>query len=113
MNLLILSLICLVLVGVSANLIKLIRESKILLLISLIPCIYVLFYGLYITLGPIDLYEDGTKNYFLKNPKEKELPVVFVLLKFYQYILILVGAFFRFLYLNYLKKLKDNTNNDN
>ncbi len=113
MNPLILSLICLVLVGVSANLIKLIRESKILLLISLIPCIYVMFYGLYITLGPIDLYEDGTKNYFLKNPKEKELPVVFVLLKFYQYILILVGAFFGFLYINYLKKLKDNTNNDN
>ncbi len=106
MNPLILSLICLVLVGVSANLIKLIRESKILLLISLIPCIYVLFYGLYITLGPIDLYEDGTKNYFLKNPKEKELPVVFVLLKFYQYILILVGAFFWIFIHKLFKKIK-------
>ena len=109
MNPLILSLICLVLVGISANLIKLIRENKILLIISLIPCLYIFVYGIYVTIGPIDLYEDGTKNFFLKNPKEKELPIVFVLLKFYQYILILVGAVFGYLYFNYLKKLK-NTN---
>ncbi len=113
MNPLILSLICLVLVGVSANLIKLIRENRLLLLLSLIPCIYILFYGIYITLGPIDLYEDGTNNYFLKNPDEKELPIVFVLLKFYQYILILVGAVFGYLYLSYLKKIKNNSNNVN
>ena len=106
MNPLILSLICLVLVGISANVLKLIRESRILLFLSLIPCIYVLAYGLYITLGSIDLYEDGTKNFFLKNPKAKELPIVFVLLKFYQYILILVGAVFSYLYLSYLKKIK-------
>ena len=105
MNPLILSLICLVLVGVSANLIKLIRENRLLLIISLIPCAYILFYGIYVTLGPVDLYEDGTKNYFLKNPEEKELPIVFVLLKFYQYILILAGAVFSYLYLSYLKKL--------
>ena len=106
MNPLILSLICLVLVAVSANLIKLIRENRLLLLLSLIPCIYILFYGIYITLGPIDLYEDGTKNFFLENPKEKELPIVFILLKFYQYILILVGAVFSYLFLIYLKKNK-------
>tara|TARA_Y100000590_G_scaffold399237_1_gene482243 strand:+ start:518 stop:850 length:333 start_codon:yes stop_codon:yes gene_type:complete len=106
MNPLILSLVCLVLVGVSANLIKLIKESKILLYLSIIPCAYVLIYGLYITLGPVDLYEDGTNNYFLKNPEEKELPIVFVLLKFYQYILILVGGIFGYLYLRYLKKFK-------
>ena len=106
MNPLILSLICLVLAGVSANLINLIRESRILLLFSLIPCIYVLAYGLYITLGSIDLYEDGTKNYFLKNPKEKELPIVFVLLKFYQYILIAIGAIFSYLFIKYLKNEK-------
>ena len=113
MNPLILSLICLVLVGVSANLIKLIRENRLLLLLSLIPCIYILIYGIYITLGPIDLYEDGTNNYFLKNPDEKELPIVFVLLKFYQYILILVGAVFGYLYFSYLKKIKNNSNNVN
>ena len=113
MNPLILSLICLVLVGVSANLIKLIRENRLLLILSIIHCIYIMFYGIYITLGPIDLYEDGTKNYFLKNPDEKELPIVFVLLKFYQYILILVGAIFGYLYLNYLKKIKNNSNNVN
>ena len=33
----------------------------------------------------------------------KELPVVFVLLKFYQYILILVGAIFGLIYFNYFK----------
>ncbi len=59
MNPLILSLICLVLVGVSANLIKIIRENRLLLILSLIPCAYILVYGIYITLGPIDLYEDG------------------------------------------------------
>jgi len=106
MNTLILSLICLVLVGVSANLIKIIRNNKILLLISLIPCLYIFIYGLYVTLGPIDLYEDGTRNYFEQNPKEKDLPIVFILLKIYQYILITVGGVFGYLYINYLKKIK-------
>ena len=113
MNPLILSLICLVLVGVSANLIKLIRENRLLLVLSLVPCAYILFYGIYVTLGPIDLYQDGTKNFFLKNPDEKDLPIVFVLLKFYQYILILVGAVFGYLYLKYLQKIKNNSNNVN
>ena len=93
MNPLILSLIGLVTVGVSANLIKLIRKNKILLLIAIIPCVYIFIYGLYATFGPIDLYKDGTENFIAQNPG-KELPVVFVLLKFYQYILILVGAIF-------------------
>ena len=93
MNPLILSLIGLVTVGVSANLIKLLRKNKILLLISMIPCVYIFIYGLYATFGPIDLYKDGTENFIAQNPG-KELPVVFVLLKFYQYILILVGAIF-------------------
>ena len=106
MNPLIFSLVCLVLVGISANLLKLIKENKILLCISLIPCVYLFIYGIYLILGPIDLYEDGTKNYYLRNPEEKDLPVVFVLLKFYQYILILVGGIFGYLYLRFLKKLR-------
>ncbi len=105
MNPLIFSLVCLVLVGISANLLKLIKENKILLCISLIPCIYLFIYGIYLILGPIDLYEDGTKNYYSRNPEENTLPTVFVLLKFYQYILILVGGIFGYLYLSYLKKL--------
>ena len=108
MNPLILSLIGLVLVGVSANLMKLIRKNKILLLISIIPCIYIFIYGLYATFGPIDLYKDGTENFIDQNPG-KELPVVFVLLKFYQYILILVGAIFGLLYFNYFKNFNQTT----
>ena len=106
MNTLILSLIGLVTVGVSANLIKLLRKNKILLLISMIPCVYIFIYGLYATFGPIDLYKDGTENFIAQNPG-KELPVVFVLLKFYQYILMIVGAVFGFIYFNYIKKIKD------
>ena len=106
MNPLILSLICLVWVGVSANLIKLIRGNRILLIISLLPCIYIFIFGLYATLGPMDLYKDGTDNFYAQNPG-KELPIVFVLLKFYQYILIIVGAVFGFIYFNYIKKIKD------
>ena len=106
MNPLILSLICLVSVGISANLIKLIRGNRILLIISLLPCVYIFIFGLYATLGPMDLYKDGTDNFYAQNPG-KELPIVFVLLKFYQYILIIVGAVFGFIYLNYIKKLKD------
>ena len=106
MNPLILSLICLVSVGVSANLIKLIRGNRILLIISLLPCIYIFIFGLYATLGPMDLYKDGTDNFYAQNPG-KELPIVFVLLKFYQYILIIVGAVFGFIYFNYIKKIKD------
>ncbi len=106
MNPLILSLICLVSVGISANLIKLIRGNRILLIISLLPCIYIFIFGLFATLGPMDLYKDGTDNFYAQNPG-KELPIVFVLLKFYQYILIIVGAVFGFIYFNYIKKLKD------
>ncbi len=108
MNPLILSLIGLVCVGVSANLIKLIKKNKILLLISMLPCAYIFVYGLYATFGPIDLYKDGTENFIAQNPG-KDLPVVFVLLKFYQYILILVGAIFGLLYFNYLKGLNSTT----
>ena len=106
MNPLILSLICLVSVGISANLINFIRGNRILLIISLLPCIYIFIFGLYATLGPMDLYKDGTDNFFAQNPG-KELPIVFVLLKFYQYILIIVGAVFGFIYFNYIKKIKD------
>ena len=106
MNPLILSLICLVSVGVSANLIKLIRGNRILLIISLLPCIYIFIFGLYATLGSMDLYKDGTDNFYAQNPG-KELPIVFVLLKFYQYILMIVGAVFGFIYFNYIKKIKD------
>tara|TARA_B100000989_G_scaffold224441_1_gene171835 strand:+ start:48 stop:392 length:345 start_codon:yes stop_codon:yes gene_type:complete len=108
MNPLILSLIGLVSVGVSANLIKLLRKNKILLLISIIPCVYIFIYGLYATFGPIDLYKDGTENFIAQNPG-KELPVVFVLLKFYQYILILVGAIFGLIYFNYFKNFNQTT----
>ena len=106
MNPLILSLICLISVGISANLIKLIRGNRILLIISLLPCIYIFIFGLYATLGPMDLYKDGTDNFYAQNPG-KELPIVFVLLKFYQYILMIVGAVFGFIYFNYIKKMKD------
>ncbi len=106
MNPLILSLICLVSVGISANLIKLIRGNRILLIISLLPCIYIFIFGLYATLGPMDLYKDGTDNFYAQNPG-KELPIVFVLLKFYQYILMIVGLVFGFIYYNYIKKIKD------
>ena len=106
MNPLILSLICLVSVGISANLINFIRGNRILLIISLLPCIYIFIFGLYATLGPMDLYKDGTDNFYAQNPG-KELPIVFVLLKFYQYILIIVGAVFGFIYFNYIKKIKD------
>ena len=106
MNPLILSLICLVSVGISANLIKLIRGNRILLIISLLPCIYIFIFGLYATIGPMDLYKDGTDNFYAQNPG-KELPIVFVLLKFYQYILMIVGAVFGFIYFNYIKKIKD------
>ena len=108
MNPLILSLIGLVTVGVTANLIKLLRKNKILLLISIIPCVYIFIYGLYATFGPIDLYKDGTENFIAQNPG-KELPVVFVLLKFYQYILILVGAIFGLIYYNYFKNFNQTT----
>ena len=64
-------------------------------------------YGIYLTFGPVDIYDDGTKNFFLKNPTEKELPIVFILLKFYQYILIIVGIVFSYLFIKYLIKKKN------
>ena len=70
MNPLILSLICLVIVGITANLIKLIKESKILLQLSILPCVYLVIYGCYLIFGPIDLYKDGTENFFNQNPNK-------------------------------------------
>ena len=102
-----LSLTCLVLVGVSGNFNSFVRENKILSFISLLPSLYILVYGIYLTFGPVDIYEDGTKNFFLKNPSEKELPIVFILLKFYQYILIIVGIVFSYLFIKYLIKKKN------
>ena len=109
MNPLIFSLISLILVAVSANFLSLIKEKKTLLYISTIPCIYLVIYGIYLIFGPIDLYEDGSKNYFNKNPSEKELPIVFIILKLYQYIIILVGLIFGYVF---SKKLKENQNNE-
>ena len=109
MNPLIFSLISLILVAISANFLSLIKENKTMLYISTIPCIYLVIYGIYLIFGPIDLYEDGSKNYFNKNPSEKELPIVFIILKLYQYIIILVGLIFGYVF---SKKLKQNQNNE-
>ena len=109
MNPLIFSLVSLIFVAVSANFLSLIKENKNLLYISTVPCIYLVIYGIYLIFGPIDLYEDGSKNYFNKNPSEKELPIVFIILKLYQYIIILVGLIFGYVF---SKKLKENQNNE-
>ena len=109
MNPIIFSLISLILVAVSANFLNLIKENKTLLYISTIPCIYLVIYGIYLIFGPIDLYEDGSKKYFNKNPSEKELPIVFIILKLYEYIIILVGLIFGYVF---SKKLKENQNNE-
>tara|TARA_B100001250_G_scaffold168889_1_gene145500 strand:+ start:127 stop:450 length:324 start_codon:yes stop_codon:yes gene_type:complete len=107
MNPLILSLICLILVAASGNFLSFVKNNKTALYLSLLPSIYIFIYGIYLTLGPIDLYEDGSKNFFIRNPKEKELPIVFILLKFYQYILLIAGALFSYLFIKYLRNKND------
>ena len=107
MNPLIFSLISLILVIIAANFLNLIKESKPLFYISTVPCIYLVIYGLYLIFGPVDLYEDGSTNFFNKNPKEKELPIVFILLRFYEYILIVVGIVFGYVFSKNLKNISD------
>ena len=104
MNPLILSLICLILVAASGNFLSFVKNNKTLLYLSLLPSIYIFIYGFYLTFESIDLYEDGVKNFFIRNPNEKELPIVFILLKFYQYLLIIVGSVFSYLFIRYLRK---------
>ncbi len=113
MNPLIFSLICLILVAISANFLSLIKENRTLLYISTIPCIYIVIYGVYLILGPVDLYEAGTTNFFNKNPKEKDLPIVFIILKLYQYILILVGIIFGYIFIKKVKKINDRSRANN
>ena len=108
MNPLIFSLVSLILVAVSANFLSLIKENKTLLYISTIPCVYLVIYGIYLIFGPIDLYEDGSTNYFNKNPSEKELPIVFTILKLYQYIIVLVGIIFVYVFSKILIDIKKN-----
>ena len=103
MNPLILSLICLILVAASGNFLSFVKNNRTALYLSLLPSIYIFIYGIYLTIGSVDLYEDGSKNFFIRNPKEKELPIVFVLLKLYQYILIIIGAVFSYLFIKYLR----------
>ena len=107
MNPLIFSLISLVIVAASANFLTLIKEYKTMLYISTIPCIYLVIYGLYLILGPVNLYDDGSQNFFNQNPKEKELPIVFIILRFYEYILIIVGLIFGYVFSKKLKKEND------
>ena len=57
----------------------------------------------------IELYTKSYADNFNKNPSEKELPIVFILLKLYQYIIILVGLIFGYVF---SKKLKENQNNE-
>ena len=64
-------LACLSLVGVSTNFISFLRGNKVLSFISFIPAPYILIYGFYLTFGPIDIYEDGTNNFFLKIQRKK------------------------------------------
>tara|TARA_B100001029_G_C14838023_1_gene326722 strand:+ start:62 stop:403 length:342 start_codon:yes stop_codon:yes gene_type:complete len=108
MNPLILSLICLILVIISANFLSIVKNNKTLLIISLLPCIYLIIYGIYLILGPINLYEDGKTNFFLANPEEKDLPIVFIILKFYEYILTLIGAIFGYFFLKFIINLLNN-----
>ena len=108
MNPLILSLVCLILVIISANFLSIVKNNKTLLIISLLPCIYLITYGVYILFGPVDLYEDGKTNFFLANPEEKELPIVFIILKLYEYILILVGGIFGYLFSKFIINLSNN-----
>ena len=107
MNPLILSLICLILVAASGNFLSFVKNNKSALYLSLLPSIYIFIYGIYLTIGPVDLYEDGSKNFFIRNPEEKELPIVFVLLKLYQYILMVIGAVFSYLFIKHLRSKKD------
>ena len=107
MNPLILSLICLILVAASGNFLSFVKNNKTALYLSLLPSIYIFVYGIYLTIGPVDLYEDGSKNFFIRNPEEKELPIVFVLLKLYQYLLMVSGAVFSYLFIKYLRSKKD------
>ena len=66
------------------------------------------FYGLYLILGPVDLHEDGKTNFSWQTQKKKELPIVFIILKFYEYILLLVGVIFGYLFLKFIKNLSIN-----
>ena len=66
MNPLILSLVCLLLVGVSANWLSIVKNNKTLIYLSLAPCIYIAIYGIYLVIGPVDLYEDGSKNFLYR-----------------------------------------------
>ena len=72
------------------------------------PCIYLIIYGVYLILGPVDLYEDGKTNFFLANPEEKELPILFIILKFYEYILVLIGGLIGYLFIKYIKNIFKN-----
>ena len=69
MNPLILSLVCLLLVGVSANWLSIVKNNKTLIYLSLAPCIYIAIYGIYLVIGPVDLWLlTALKNVLIRLP---------------------------------------------
>jgi len=64
MSPLILSLVCLVSVGISGNLLSIVKTNKIFLYISIIPCIYIFVYGIYLTFGPVDYMKMELQIFF-------------------------------------------------
>ena len=104
MSLLGLSVISVLLVGLSGNFIDWIGKHKLFLYITIILSIYNLIYGVYLLFGPINLFEERAASYFSRNPGQETLPTVFYILNIYHYILIIVGAGGLIIYSQFLKK---------
>ena len=106
MSLTALSVISVLLVGISGNFIDWMAKNKLFLYIMIILSIYNLIYGIYLLFGPINLFEERAASYFSRNPEQETLPTVFYILNIYHYILIIVGAGGLFVYSQFLKKNK-------
>ena len=106
MSLTALSVISVLLVGISGNFIDWMAKNKLFLYIMIILSIYNLIYGIYLLFGPINLFEERAASYFSRNPEQETLPTVFYMLNIYHYILIIVGASGLIIYSQFLKKNK-------
>ena len=104
MSLLGLSVISVLLVGLSGNFIDWIGKHKLFLYITIILSVYSLIYGLYLLFSPTNLFEERAAIYFSRNPEQETLPTVFYILNIYHYILIIIGAMGLIGYSKFLKK---------
>ena len=82
------------------------NNNKIVMLFLLLASLYCLLYGIYIFSSWRDYVQNRSQEWLTENPTAKNVPVVFLLIPLYPYLLIFFGLFGFLFNLKVLKQFK-------